>query len=257
MTMDKNIYINDLMHRYASHTFTETTVGSMTNVAFKDSGSDTVGEATKLLAIDAYHSIRLDLLGGETPAFVMTTTEQAALSSVDQATPAYNITTGRSETYTGSAWIGAAGAGAMADSAFGEMVEDNSSGSTIHATSHLWNTASAGEVDANGLITISSLTDKSVLVVNTGGAGTYRVSFECRYTNAGGNDTTASIYQNATQISDLQDTGPGDSGEKRKLSDGGFLVLADDDQIVLEVVSATLTDVITLYHCHVTMTRMT
>jgi len=101
---DKNLYANDLIHRYASHTFTETTVGSQTKVEFKDSGSVLIRSSTKLAVIDAYRTIRIDLLGSENPTFLTTTTQRDALTSVDRGTHIHNITIGRDEVYNGTGW---------------------------------------------------------------------------------------------------------------------------------------------------------
>jgi len=103
---DKNLYANDLIHRYPSHTFTEATVNSLTKVEFKDGGSVVIGEGIKLKVIDAYRGIRDDLLGGENLAFLSTTTQRNALSSIDKGTQLYNITLGRDEIYDGTNWTG-------------------------------------------------------------------------------------------------------------------------------------------------------
>jgi len=102
--VDKNLYANDLIHRYASHTFTETVVGSQTKVEFKNSGSVLIRSSTKLAVIDAYHTIRIDLLGSEDPTFLTTTTQRDALTSVDRGTLIHNITVGRDEVYNGTSW---------------------------------------------------------------------------------------------------------------------------------------------------------
>lgn len=253
----KNLYINDLIHRYASHTFDETTTGSLINVQFKDSGSVTVGESTKLVDIDAYRAIRGNLLTGENPLFRSTTTQRNALTGIDSGTLIDNITTGLIERYNGTAWGSVAGTGTMKPVAFGEMVEDNSSGSSINTTSKLWDTASAGDLDANGLITFVNGANEDYLLVGTGGAGTYQVHFSCSFTNAGGNFTNAGIHKNGSEVGKMEDSHDGDSSEIRDLRGQGFLVLADADQIKMHVVSSTPSDVVTVYHCHITMKRMT
>jgi len=106
---DKNLYANDLIHRFASHTFTETTVQSETKVEFKNSSSAVIRKSQKLLAIDAYRAIRNDLLGAEVPLFLSTTIERDALTSVDKGTTIYNITTNEDETYNGTSWVAAGG----------------------------------------------------------------------------------------------------------------------------------------------------
>lgn len=106
---DKNLYANDLIHRFASHTFTETTVQSETKVEFKNSSSVVIRKSQKLLAIDAYRTIRIDLLGAEVPLFLSTTIERDALTSVDIGTTIYNITINEDETYNGTSWVAAGG----------------------------------------------------------------------------------------------------------------------------------------------------
>lgn len=59
----KELYQDDLLNRFAGHTFTETVVGSMTKVEFKDGGSAVIGEAQNLVVDDAYKSIREALIG--------------------------------------------------------------------------------------------------------------------------------------------------------------------------------------------------
>jgi len=101
---DKNLYANDLIHRYASHTFTETTVGSMTKVEFKNAGSVVIGESQNLSVIDAYRTIRNELLEDERPLFLSTTTQRDALTNIDTAVHIHNITVGRDEVYDGTKW---------------------------------------------------------------------------------------------------------------------------------------------------------
>jgi len=106
---NKNLYINDLIHRYPNHTFTETTIGSLTKVQFKTTSSVIISKAKNIAVIDAYRSIRLDLLGAEVPLFLSTTIERDALTSIDIGTTIYNITTNEDETYNGTSWVAAGG----------------------------------------------------------------------------------------------------------------------------------------------------
>lgn len=108
---DKNIYVNDLIHRYPSHTFTEVTVNSETKVTFKDAGSVVIAERQDILAIDAYEAIRQDLLLGESLQFLSSTTERDALTSVQKGRQICNTTSGATETWDGSSWSNAAGSG--------------------------------------------------------------------------------------------------------------------------------------------------
>lgn len=60
----KDVNRDDLLNRYASHTFTETVIESMTKVEFKDGGSVVVAEAKTLVVDDAYQNIHSQMVGG-------------------------------------------------------------------------------------------------------------------------------------------------------------------------------------------------
>jgi len=104
---DKNLYANDLIHRYASHTFTETTVNSQTKVDFKNGSSVLIRSSQKLDVVDAYRAIRKDLLDTEKLPFRSTTTQSTSLSldASDIGTVIDNITVGRFERWDGTKWI--------------------------------------------------------------------------------------------------------------------------------------------------------
>lgn len=106
---DKNIYINDLIHRFPGHTFTELVVGDLTKVSFKDPGSVTIAEQVNLLVLDAYRLIREDLLKAESPSFLSTTSERDALVDVDRGTELLNITVLQNQIFTGSIWLSVGG----------------------------------------------------------------------------------------------------------------------------------------------------
>ena len=59
----KEIYKGDLDIRFPDHTFTETTVGSMTKVEYEDGASALVFESTRLDVGDAYKNIRDNVVG--------------------------------------------------------------------------------------------------------------------------------------------------------------------------------------------------
>lgn len=103
---DKNIYINDLIHRFAGHTFVETIVDDHINVVFKDVGLNVIAEATELVVIDAYRAIRSDLLDAEELSFLSTTVERDALISPDNGLRVFNITTDKENVFNGTIWIG-------------------------------------------------------------------------------------------------------------------------------------------------------
>ncbi len=99
----KELYRDDLLNRFASHTFTETTVGSMTLVEFKDGSSVVVGASQKLVVDDAYKEIRGDLVGLGEVLITITETQRNALTSTDTGTLIYN-TDATVEVYNGTSW---------------------------------------------------------------------------------------------------------------------------------------------------------
>jgi len=100
----KELYRDDLLNRFASHTFTETTVGSMTLVEFEDAGSAVVGSSQNLIVDDAYRLIRQDLVGfaGEI-MITITEVQRDALTSPETGGLIYN-TDATVEVYSGTAW---------------------------------------------------------------------------------------------------------------------------------------------------------
>lgn len=106
---DKSLYINDLLARNSGYSFSEVTTNDIFTVTFKDGSSVTQAEATGLTLIDAYRKIRFDVLDGEIPAFISTTTQRDALSGVDTGTTIFNTTASEDQVYTGSSWMSAGG----------------------------------------------------------------------------------------------------------------------------------------------------
>lgn len=106
--MIKTIYINDLIHRYPSHTFTETTIDDEVLVEIKNSGGTLIAQAraqSMNVVVTAYQKIRNQLLKGEMPSFISTTTQRDVLTGIDRGTIIDNITVGRLEKYDGINWI--------------------------------------------------------------------------------------------------------------------------------------------------------
>ena len=136
--MDKNLYINDLIHRYSDHTFTETLVEDMTKVEFKNASSVVISEAITLVVIDAYRLIRNDVLNGEDPNFLTNTAQKNALTGIDRGTTVFDITLARSDCFNTSAWNSSAGIGVMSPSAYGNMFEDSATGSAMNPTTKEW-----------------------------------------------------------------------------------------------------------------------
>ncbi len=77
--MNKNIYVNDLLHRYPGYSFAETPRGDLVTVAFLNEEGEEQAAATKELSIDAYRAIRTDMLGVEPFEFFSSTNERNTL----------------------------------------------------------------------------------------------------------------------------------------------------------------------------------
>lgn len=99
----KELYRDDLLNRFVSHTFTETTVSSMTLVEFKNASSVVVGAAQTLVVDDAYKTIREDLVGAAVILITITEVQRDALTSPDTGTIIYN-TDATVEVYDGTNW---------------------------------------------------------------------------------------------------------------------------------------------------------
>lgn len=97
------LYRDDLLNRYSGHSFTETTVGSMTLVEFKDGGSAVIGAAQTLVADDAYKCIREDLVGTALILITIDETQRDALTGTVTGTIIYN-TDATVEVYSGISW---------------------------------------------------------------------------------------------------------------------------------------------------------
>lgn len=108
--MNKDIYENDLLHRFSGYSFVETAVGSLTQVEFQDGGSATVAEATTLVLVDAYKNIREQMLeGANVQCFISTTAERDALTGVDNGTIILNDDSYAMQCFDEDIWYPAAG----------------------------------------------------------------------------------------------------------------------------------------------------
>ena len=107
--MDKAIYINDLIHRFPGFQFSETTKGDLILVSFLDASEIIVSSSTNLNILDAYRTIRQDVLNRVAPVFLSTTDQRDNLIDVERGTIIFNLTTIRNEIFDGADWIGAGG----------------------------------------------------------------------------------------------------------------------------------------------------
>lgn len=99
----KQMYRDDLSNRFADHTFTETPVGSMTLVEFKDVGDNVIGAAKNPVVDDAYRNIRRDLVGLGEVIITVDEDQRDAWTTTDTGTLIYN-TDGTVEVFNGSDW---------------------------------------------------------------------------------------------------------------------------------------------------------
>lgn len=260
MSLDENLWKLGIANQFSTYSTAHVTTGTVTiataTVTIGGAFVDQSGKSGSVYA--AYKDLFERLHEGQVSLLAkLTTTQRDALTGVNDGRQILNITTNAVECCNGGEWQNDSGIGVMLPVAFGTMFENNGSGSATNSTSKEWITAAAGQLDGNTLITFSSTATSDRLVIGTGGAGTYEVTFKTNFTNAGGNLTTASILLNGSAQTNLVDVHAGDSSEIRGLSNTSFLVLADADVISLHVVSSTASDVIDLYQTSVVIRRLT
>jgi len=254
---DKNLYINDLKHRYPDHTFEEIPVGGMTKVIFRDADSNIIGGAQTILPIDAYLSIRWNLLGWKIPVFLSSTAELDALANIDMGTLIQDLDTDSIKIFNGSIWK-AAGGGSPSDAvpSLGEMYENNPSGSEIDPANHKWVTAQAGMITGVNLVQFEDDPEGDGLVIDSNGAGTYRVNFKTNFTNDGGKSTTLTILKNGIVQPQFTDIMPGDSLIPNTLLGFGYLNLVVADKVSVHIISETPSDTIKVYQSNLNIERL-
>lgn len=96
----RDLYSDDLIGRFSAHTFTETPIGSMTLLEFKNGSSVVVASAKKLGVLDAYKSVRETMLNANRVLPRLTQTQIEALSGIPDGFEVWNITHDRLECFT-------------------------------------------------------------------------------------------------------------------------------------------------------------
>jgi len=249
--MDKDIYANDLLHRFPGYSFTETVIGDLVTVAFLNVQEVELAAARTELTVDAYRTIRRDVLGGEIPVFLSSTSERNLLSNLSKGVVIFNTNKQRIEAFDGSDWLSSSGPGMMTDVAYGEMWQDDSAGTTIPQTG-VWTGASPGLRDENEIISISS----SQLIVGEDGTGDYAVSFNANFTSDAGSNCTAHLRINGFDTTKIKDEHPGDSSELGDLSASGIMKLIEDDYLELHFESEDSGDTIKVYQVNLNIRRI-
>lgn len=249
--IDKNLYINDLLHRFPGHTFEEIPESDFTRVNFRDADSNLVWSTKNLEVIDAYRNIRSNLLDALEPMFLSSTEERDALADTEMGLPIFNLFIDSIDSFNGANWKTS-----TPPNAFGEMFEDNSSGSEIDSSSKTWVSATAGLFDSNSLVSFLDDPDGDSLVIGEGGDGTYKINYKCNFTNEGSNNTTSSLLKNDVVQSNFTDLRAGDSAEPRTLLGSGFLELVETDALKLHIVSDTASDVVRVFQVNFNIERI-
>lgn len=242
---DKNLYINDLIHRFPSHTFSEIAEGDLIKVDFLDGGMAVVASAKTIDVVDAYRQIRAAMLGGAEPLLIQTQAQRDALTNIEEGTVI--LTDNVLETDDGTAFESVA-----LTSAYGEMFENTPGGTAISTVTDLWESAAAGILDGSGIVTFVN----NQLIVGAGGDGDYMVAFHANATNSGGNLTTATIRLNSTPVPRIKDSHTGDSAKSEDISSSGILSLVENDTIELHIVSDVGDDTITVFQVNVNIQRI-
>ena len=265
---DFNMWRNDILNNFTSPAPTSLTYvvdgGGGRAVAIIDgvttrSAHHQKADLVKDRQIDAYKDLRAKLMGADEDAQLHTKTAQRdLLTNIKDGTTLYNEDLKRIDCCTDGAWHSSAGLGVMKPSSFGFMYEGSQSGSAMNSTTKQWITATAGETgfDDNNLITFLSHANGDRLVVGTGGAGKYLVIFSCGHTNSGGSSATAEIHKNGSDITSIKDNQNSSATVHRYLGANGIVEVAEGDYLTLHIESATASDVISVFDCHVSMTRV-
>ena len=253
------LYSNGITNKFSTYSVAHVTTGGITvATATVTSGGAFVDNGTAGSVFAAYLDLWERLNDGQVGIIPsLTTTQISALSNIDDGVQVIDSTLNRLDVCIGGSFSSAGGTTGTSTNtvAYGSMYENNSSGSVTDSTAHTWITAGVGVVDSDGIITFSDNSGGDRLVVGTGGAGDYEVMFAASFTNAGGKDVTGTIYKNgvATTIIDVIE---GDSSKQRNIMSYGILTLAVNDYITLHLVSATASDLVDIYHCHLIIEQL-
>lgn len=256
--MEKDIYVNDLMHRFPGYSFTETPKGDLVTVAFLNGALAEVAAATTLDLVAAYDHIRFNVLGSRNPIFISTAVERDALdvNFLASGVLLWN-TDDKVVDFLNMAGNWLSTGGVIGVKAYGGMVEDSVLGSTINNAANYkgWKSASAGVLNSSGLIAFLNNGTADRLVVGAGGAGDYEVSFDASFTNSGSKNTTGTIHVNGSPADDIMAEVEGDSSKLRIVTKSGLITLEDDDYLDLRFKSEDNDD-ITIYQTEVSLNRI-
>jgi len=100
----KDLYAADLINKYSGHTFTETTIGGMFQVEFKNGSSVVVAKSKKNNLDDAYKSIRNSMLDGNGVASESTAAQRSAMSNIMDGARTWDLDTSALLVFKSGSW---------------------------------------------------------------------------------------------------------------------------------------------------------
>jgi len=110
--MDKQIYIDDLLNRFAGYSFEETKENNLYTVVFLNL-SEKIASATRMDILDCYRNIRENVLSDDKPQFRLTTAQIDNLDTIqiEPGITVLNLDKDMSVSWNGTEWVTVAGKG--------------------------------------------------------------------------------------------------------------------------------------------------
>lgn len=100
----KDLYSADLVNRHSGHTFTDTTVGDMFQVEFKNGSSVVVAQSKKNTLDDAYKAIRNSILDGNGVAPESTAVQRTAMTNIMDGARTWDLDTSALLVFKSGSW---------------------------------------------------------------------------------------------------------------------------------------------------------
>ncbi len=152
-------------------------------------------------------------------------------------------------------WTTPAGGGYTAS--YGELYEDNDTGSGITITTagtyYQWVTTTVGETSGAGYVVGSAATDNLTIGVN--GGGKYLMNYSVSFENTNNRTTIFTIAINGTTQAASKSESISD-GDAENFSGTGIYTLANGDTVDLRATSNNNGDVVTIYRANLSITRI-
>lgn len=100
----KDLYAADLINKHSGHTFTETTIGDMSQVEFKDGSSVVVAQSKKNTLDDAYKAIRNSILDGNGVIPQSTAVQRTAMANIMEGARTWDLDTSAILVFESGSW---------------------------------------------------------------------------------------------------------------------------------------------------------